>query len=101
MKAHLKAGNYLAFGIVPTNSAKIQAASVDSLKAKFCELVENLAKTTGLDVQLICNQAFVTPACGTGSMPVADAELVFKTLHELSAKLRQEVGAPALAGSKA
>jgi len=101
MKAHLKAGKYLAFGIVPTNSAKIKAATLDSLKAKFCDLVEKLAKATGLDTQLICRQAFVTPACGTGSMPVADAELVFKTLHELSANLRKEVGAPALAGSNA
>jgi hypothetical protein len=101
MKAHFKAGKCLAFGIVPTNSAKIQAATVDSLKAKFCELVEQLAKATGLDIAQICNQAFLTPACGTGSLPVADAELVFKTLHDLSAKLRQEVGAPALAGGRA
>jgi hypothetical protein len=32
---------------------------------------------------------------------VADAELVFKTLHEVSIKLRQEIGAPALAGTGA
>jgi hypothetical protein len=101
MKAHLKAGKYLAFGVVPTNCAKIKAATVDSLKEKFCTLVGKLAKATGLDIHLITSQAFVTPSCGTGSLPVPDAELVFKTLHELSAKLRQEVGAPALAGSKA
>ena len=99
-KAHLKAGKYLAFGIVPTNSAKIHAETVDSLKTRFCALVEKLAKATGLETQLICNQSFVTPSCGTGSLPVADAELVFKTLHELSTKLRQEVGAPALAAAK-
>ncbi|HZD30542.1 MAG TPA: hypothetical protein VE779_02675 [Candidatus Angelobacter sp.] len=97
-KGYLKAGKFLAFGIVPTNSAKIQAATVDSLKTKFCALVEKLAKVTGLDIQRICRQAFVTPSCGTGSLPVADAELVFKTLYELSTQLRQEVGAPALAG---
>jgi hypothetical protein len=100
MKGYLLAGKALAFGIVPTNSAKIHAATVDSLKAKFCALVEKLAKVTGLDTQLICNQAFVTPSCGTGSLPVADAELVFKTLHELSTTLRQEIGAPVLAGSR-
>ena len=101
MKAHLKAGKYLAFGIVPTNSAKIQAATVDSLKAKFNELVAKLAKATGLDTAQIYHQAFVTPSCGTGSLPVPDAELVFKTLHELSTQLRKEVGAPALAGAQA
>ena len=34
MKAHLKAGKVLAFGIVPTNSAKIQAPTVDSLRGQ-------------------------------------------------------------------
>ncbi len=100
-KGYLKAGKYLAVGIVPTNSAKIQAATVDALKTKFYALIDKLSKVTGLDTQLITHQCFVTPSCGTGSLPVADAELVFKTLHELSATLRQEVGAPALAGSKA
>jgi hypothetical protein len=100
MKNYLKAGKALAFGIVPTNSAKIHAVTVDSLKEKFCALVEKLAKVTGLEIPLICNQAFITPSCGTGSLPVADAELVFKTLHELSGKLRQEIGAPVLAGSR-
>jgi hypothetical protein len=94
-KAHLLAGKGLAIGIVPTNSAKIQAATVDSLMAKFCALVEKLAKATGIDTQQICRQSFITPSCGTGSLPVADAERVFKTLHELSAKLRLEVGAAA------
>jgi hypothetical protein len=98
MKKHLKNGKFLAFGIVPTNSAKIQAATVDLLKDKFCTLVEKLAKVTGVDTAQICRQAFLTPSCGTGSLPVPDAELVFKTLNELSTKLRQEVGAPALVG---
>jgi hypothetical protein len=100
MKNYLKAGKALAFGIVPTNSAKIKVHTADTLIAKFCELVEKLAKVTGLDTDLICRQVFVTPSCGTGSLPVADAELVFRTLHELSTKLRQRVGAPALAGSR-
>jgi hypothetical protein len=97
MKAHLKAGKYLAFGIVPTNSAKIQAATVDSLAAKYGELVTSLAKTTGIDAEQIRRQTFLTPSCGTGSLPVADAELVFKTLFELSSRMQKEIGAPALA----
>lgn len=100
MKGYLKAGKALAFGIVPTNSAKIHANTADSLIAKFSDLVQKLAKVTGLDSELIRRQAFITPSCGTGSLPVADAELVFKTLHETSLKLRQEVGAPMLAGSR-
>ena len=100
-KAHLKAGKLLAVGIVPTNSAKIRAQTVDSLRDKFCALIEKLAKATGFDTQQICRQSFITPSCGTGSLPVADAELVFKTLHEFSGKLRQEIGAPALAATHA
>jgi hypothetical protein len=99
-KAYLKAGKALAFGIVPTNSAKIHAQTADSLTAKFCGLVEKLAKVTGLDTELICHQALITPSCGAGSLPVADAELVFRTMHETSAELRQKIGATALAGSR-
>jgi len=100
-KAYLKGGKALAFGIVPTNSAKIHAQTADSLAAMFCELVEKLDKATGLDTELICRQALITPSCGTGSLPVADAELVFRTLHETSAKLRRKIGAAALVSGPA
>ncbi len=100
-KAHLKAGKLLAFGIVPTNSAKIQAADGRfAHERNSARWWRSWPKRLDLDTQLICRQAFVTPSCGTGSLPVADAELVFKTLHELSAKLRKEIGAPALAGTR-
>jgi hypothetical protein len=98
MKDYLKAGKVMAFGIVPTNSAKIHAQTSDSLVAKLGELVQKLAKATGLDAELIRRQALVTPSCGTGSLPVPDAELVFKTLHEVSAKLRRQFEGAAKAG---
>ncbi len=98
MKDYLKAGKVMAFGIVPTNSAKIHAQTADSLVARFGELVQKLAKATGLDAELIRRQALVTPSCGTGSLPVPDAELVFKTLHEVSAKLRRQFEGAAKAG---
>ncbi|HKD84121.1 MAG TPA: hypothetical protein VKB58_05190, partial [Terriglobales bacterium] len=72
-------------------------ATVDSLAAKYGELVTSLAKTTGIDAEQIRRQTFLTPSCGTGSLPVADAELVFKTLFELSSRMQKEIGAPALA----
>jgi hypothetical protein len=98
IKDYLKAGKVLAFGIVPTNSTKIHAQTPDSLVAKFGELVQKLAKATGLDAELIRSQALVTPSCGTGSLPIPDAELVFKTLHEVSAKLRRQFEEAAKAG---
>ena len=65
----------LAWGIVPTNSAKIQSATPESLVNTFHSLVDRLAAVTGLDRGLILKQALITPSCGTGSLPVADAEL--------------------------
>lgn len=88
MRRHIEAGKALAWGIVPTNSAKVREQTVETLVAKFAGLVEKLAKVTGLDRELIVRQAVITPACGTGSLPVADAELVFKLLRETSEALR-------------
>jgi len=88
VKKHLEAGKYLAWGVVPTNSEKIQAQTVESLAAKFDQGVDGLAKAAGIDRQMIINQAFIIPSCGTGSLPVADAELVFKLLGETSKALQ-------------
>ncbi len=92
MKAHLEAGKGLAWGIVPTNSAKIQAQTVESLVAKFDDCVANLAKAGNIDRELILSQAMITPSCGTGSLPVADAELVFSLLGQTSKALRTRMG---------
>ena len=88
VRRHLESGNVLAWGIVPTNSAKIQAATAESLVTKLHGLVDGLSKVTGLSPDYILQQAIVTPSCGTGSLPVADAERVFATLAEVSRLLR-------------
>jgi hypothetical protein len=89
VKRHLEAGKVLAWGIVPTNTAKIQGQTAQSLAAKFSAGVQNLAKATGLDSDLIVRQALITPSCGTGSLPVADAEKVFSILRQTSETLRK------------
>ncbi|MCL5745784.1 MAG: hypothetical protein M1541_17980 [Acidobacteria bacterium] len=93
VKRHLESGKALAWGIVPTNSAKIQAQTVESLVRKFSSLVENLAKVSGLDRELIVRRALITPSCGTGSMPAPDAERVFEILRQTSGALRRGLGA--------
>jgi len=93
VKRHLHAGKSLAWGVVPTNSAKIQAQTVDSLVKKFSDLADKLAKASGLDRELIVRQALITPSCGTGSLPVADAERVFSLLRQTSEALRRGVAA--------
>lgn len=88
VKKYLESGKYLAWGIVPTNSEKIKGQSVESLVAKFDSAVDNLAAKSGLDRNYIIDRAFITPSCGTGSLPVADAELVFKLLSQTSRTLQ-------------
>lgn len=88
VKKHIDAGNYLAWGVVPTNSEKIHAQTVESLIAKFDTGVDNLASASGLSRDVVINQAIITPSCGVGSLPVADAELVFKMLGETSEALK-------------
>ncbi|MDD3927764.1 MAG: hypothetical protein PHT33_14020, partial [bacterium] len=93
VKAHLEAGKFLAWGVVPTNSEKIRTQTVESMVAKFDAGVDNLAQASGMDRDFIMQQAFITPSCGTGSLPVADAEMVFSLLGKTSAALRQRMGA--------
>jgi len=90
VKRHLNAGKALAWGVVPTNSAKIRAQTTESLVGKFFALVDHLVNKSGLDRNLVLRQALITPSCGTGSLPVADAELVFTRLREVSAALRSD-----------
>lgn len=92
VRRHLEAGNALAWGVVPTSSAKIAAQTPETLVATFDRLVEHLAKAAKLDKGLIVRQALITPACGTGSLPVPDAERVFALLRGTSHLLRGRLG---------
>ena len=91
VKDFLERGGALAWGVVPTSKA-IRQQSVDSLVAKFEQGADNLAAKGGIDKKLIVQQAMITPSCGTGSMEVEDAEMVFallrKTAEALKAKYR-------------
>ncbi len=84
-------GNALAWGIVPT-SPKIREQTVESLVELYERVTDVLAKKAGIDKQVIAEQAFITPSCGTGSLEVADAERVFKLLGETSQALRTKYG---------
>jgi hypothetical protein len=85
---HLEKGGVLAWGVVPTNADRIRANSVDDLILKFTQGVEGLA-AKGVDRDLILRQAMLTPSCGTGSLPVPEAEMVFDKLRQTSERIRQ------------
>ena len=87
VKAHLNRGGVLAWGVVPTSSERIRASTVDSLEAKLEEGMDRLA-ACGIDKKLIMEQAMLTPSCGTGSLPEADAERVFELLQALAARMK-------------
>ncbi len=92
MKTHLvERKNALAWGIVPTSTA-IRDEAVDSLVQRFEKGVDHLAERAGIERQVLVEQAFITPSCGTGSMDVADAESVFDLLGKTSQVLREKYG---------
>ena len=81
----------LAWGIIPTSHA-VGDESVESLVERFERLTDHLSERAGIDKQVILEQAFITPSCGTGSMEVADAERVFELLAETSHALQERYG---------
>ena len=86
VKKHLEKGGMLAWGIIPTSTA-IREQTVDTLEAKFEGVMDNLA-AQGIDIQLIREQAVITPSCGTGSMDPGDADKVFEMTAALSSRMK-------------
>jgi len=87
--ALLRRGGILAWGIVP-NSEMVRSETAASLEKRFFSLVDGLA-SKGIDRQLILDQSMLTPACGMGSMSVADAEKVVVLLCELARVVQDKV----------
>jgi hypothetical protein len=85
----LKRGGALAWGIVP-NSEKVRSETAASLQESFFSLVDGLA-AKGIDRRLILEQSMLTPACGMGSMSVADAEKVILLLCELARSVQDKI----------
>jgi hypothetical protein len=46
--------------------------------------------TKGIDKQILLDQAFITPSCGTGSMNLEDAEKVFELTKAVSEMIREK-----------
>jgi hypothetical protein len=88
VRKHLEAGGMLAWGVVPT-SKEIREQTVETLEAKLEKAMDNLA-SKGISKQMIVDQSFITPSCGTGSMDRADAEKVFDLTGRLSAKMKEK-----------
>jgi len=90
VKKHLQGGGMLAWGVVPT-SKEIRDQTVESLEAQLEKVMDELA-ATGIDKQLIVDQAILTPSCGTGSLDPEDAERVFELLAQLTKRMKEKYG---------
>jgi methionine synthase II (cobalamin-independent) len=91
LKRFLESGRHLAWGLVPTLRAdQIQATSLDTLwqdwQAKRRQLSEK-----GIDAERVTAQAFITPACGTGSLTPELNLKVLELTRALSERIRKEM----------
>jgi hypothetical protein len=77
----------IAWGIVPT-SPVIREQTLDSLMKRFTKVIDNLSTKAGIDKGQILDQSLITPSCGTGSLAVSDAQMVFTMLKDLSLHAR-------------
>lgn len=84
----LRRGGMLAWGIVPT-SISIRTETVETLQQKLETAMDTLA-AKGIDRELICEQAIITPSCGTGAMQPDDAYKVFEITANLSKAMKQK-----------
>jgi hypothetical protein len=73
----------IAWGIVPT-SPVIRKQTVNSLMDLFSKVIDNLSTKAGIDKRQLLDQSLITPSCGTGSLAVSDAGMVFTVLKDLS-----------------
>ena len=89
LKRFLASGRFLAWGLVPTLQAEqIQAASVDRLWQDWSTKVWQL-EDRGIDTAEIKAQAFITPACGTGSLSPELSLKVLELTRGLSLRIRE------------
>jgi hypothetical protein len=92
VKQFLEAGGILAWGIVPTlNSDDIEKETVESLVARW-EAQSTAIEKLGFDKTTILSQTFITPACGTGSLPLDLANKVLVLTRQVSDTLRKKYG---------
>lgn len=92
IKAFMKRGGMLAWGIVPTGNAEdIERETLDSLYERWLAQTRAVERL-GIDWRTLLAQSFITPSCGTGTLSLAHATRVLELTRDLSAKIRREHG---------
>lgn len=88
--AFVAAGGLLAWGCVP-NDERAQDWGPERAARQVLTGAEALAATGAVSVDQVLRNAFVSPACGTGSLPLSTAERCFTLAAETSAWLRRRL----------
>jgi hypothetical protein len=85
--AFVAEGGLLAWGAVP-NDDRALTWTPEEAGGRVLRGAEALAGTGLVDVDRVLEASFVSPACGTGSLPLPTAEACFRVAAETSAWLR-------------
>lgn len=94
VKDFLGRGGKIAFGIVPTAAEKIAAETPGTLADRM-ESIFDRFEAKGISRGALAQAAFLTPACGLGTLSEAEAERAIALTVDLSALLRKRHGGPA------
>ncbi len=76
LRDFLENGNYIAWGIVPTEAELIEKESFESLCKIFDAQIKEAAEAFGCTKDKLLSQIFITPSCGCGSLSFELAEKV-------------------------
>ena len=88
VRTFLERGGIMAWGIVPTTDS-IKDVTIGDLMDKMISAVDRLVES-GIDQKLIIENSLITPSCGTGTMPLDEAEKAMTLTHELTIKLKDK-----------
>jgi hypothetical protein len=87
LSAFYARGGALAWGIVPTDAEVLEGETADSLARRLRQAMEQVARS-GVDADALRRSCLVTPACGTGTLTVAQAERAIELAAAVAADLR-------------
>lgn len=91
VEGFLARGGKIAFGIVPTSAEELARETPGSLADRMDDLLGRL-EGKGIPREAAIRSAFVTPACGLGTLSEEDAERAVALTADLSAELRRRHG---------
>ncbi len=88
IKTYMKRGGILAWGIVPTsNKDDIERETEETLFEKLSGQIDSMTEL-GISREMVIEQSFVTPSCGTGSIDFKSAQRVLFLTSEVSKRIR-------------